>query len=65
VTRQFCEQCGAPLTYSNQDWPDTIDVTIATLDQASAIQPTDHIWMDDALSWDRPNDGLAQYRRGR
>src|ERR1700749_4733512 len=32
VLRQFCQQCGTPLTYSNESWPDTIDVTIATLD---------------------------------
>jgi hypothetical protein len=65
VTRQFCEHCGTPLTYGNVHWPDTIDVTIATLDQPNSIQPTEHIWMEDALSWDRPNDGLSQYRRGR
>jgi hypothetical protein len=65
VTRQFCEHCGTPLTYSNQNWPDTIDVTIATLDQPNAIQPSEHIWMEDALSWDRPHDGLSQYPRGR
>jgi hypothetical protein len=65
VTRQFCEQCGAQLTYSNRNWPDTIDVTIATLDQPNAIKPTEHIWMEDALSWDRPHDGLKQYPRDR
>lgn len=65
VTRQFCERCGTPLTYSHEHWPDTIDITIATLDQPNAIKPTEHIWMEDALSWDRPTDGLAQYPRGR
>ena len=65
VTRQFCEHCGTPLTYSNDQWPDTIDVTIATLDQPNSIQPAAHIWMEDALSWDRPNDGLSLYPRGR
>jgi hypothetical protein len=65
VTRQFCEHCGTPLTYSNAQWPDTIDVTIATLDDPNSIQPAEHIWMEDALSWDRPNDGLSQHPRGR
>ena len=65
VVRQFCEQCGTQLTYSNEQWPDTIDVTIATLDQPNAVTPTEHIWMEDALSWDRPADGLRQYPRGR
>jgi hypothetical protein len=65
VTRQFCEHCGTPLTYSNSQWADTIDVTIATFDHPNSVQPAEHIWMEDALSWDRPNDGLSQYPRGR
>ena len=31
------------------------------LDEPSAMAPTDHIWMSDAASWDRPGDGLPQH----
>lgn len=65
VVRQFCGQCGTPLTYFNEGWPDTIDITITTLDQPNALKPAEHIWMEDALSWDRPADGLPQFPRGR
>ncbi len=65
VLRQFCGQCGTPITYFNEQWPDTIDITIATLDAPDSMQPTEHIWMEDAVSWDRPNDGLAQFDRAR
>ena len=65
VLRQFCEQCGSPITYWNEGWPDTIDVTIGTLDDPNALPPLEHIWMDDAPDWDRPQDGLAQYRQSR
>jgi hypothetical protein len=65
VLRQFCEHCGATITYSNEQWPDTIDITIATLDTPDAMVPTEHIWMEDAVSWDRPNDGLSQFARSR
>ena len=65
VLRQFCEYCGATVTYSNEQWPDTIDITIATLDTPDAMVPTEHIWMEDAVSWDRPNDGLSQFARSR
>jgi hypothetical protein len=65
VLRQFCQQCGTPLTYSNESWPDTIDITITTLDQPDATKPVEHIWMEDALSWDRPADGLPQFPRAR
>ncbi len=63
--RQFCEQCGTPLTYSNEQWPETIDITIATLDRPDSMQPAEHIWMQDAVNWDRPNDGLPQFARSR
>ncbi len=65
VLRQFCENCGTPLTYFNEQWPDTIDITIATLDTPDAMPPTEHIWMEDAPTWDRPNDGLPQFARSR
>ncbi len=65
VLRQFCECCGSPLTYWNEGWPQNIDITIATLDNPQAVQPTEHIWMEDAVSWDRPNDGWPQYRQSR
>lgn len=61
VLRQFCEYCGTPVTYWNEASPDTIDVTVATLDSAGAIEPADHIWMNDALKWDHPHDGLPQF----
>jgi hypothetical protein len=65
VVRQFCELCGSPLTYWNAGWPDQIDVTIATLDQADDVPPEEHLWMEAASSWDRPVDGLPQQPRSR
>lgn len=61
VRRGFCEQCGTPLTYRSADRPAEIDVTICSLDQPALAVPVDHIWMQDALPWDRPTDGLPQY----
>jgi hypothetical protein len=65
VLRQFCERCGTPITYWNQDSPDTIDVTVATLDSPDAVTPVDHIWMEDAVTWDSPQDGRPQFPRSR
>lgn len=65
VTRGFCSRCGTPLTYWHDGRPNTIDVTASTLDQPQLLQPVDHIWMEDALAWDRPADGLPQFPRGR
>jgi hypothetical protein len=65
VTRQFCHQCGTPVTYANAAGPETIDVTVATLDRPDSMAPVDHVWMEDAPSWDRPADGRPQYLRNR
>ena len=61
VRRGFCGECGSSLTYWNSESPGTIDITVATLDELSGVQPLDHIWMSDAAAWDRPADGLPQY----
>lgn len=61
VVRGFCAACGSSLTYRNENSPGTIDVTIATLDDPAAIRPQDHIWMSDAVAWDRPGDGLPEF----
>ena len=65
VTRQFCGTCGSPLTYRNAMRPGEIDVTIGTLDRPDDAAPVDHIWMEDAPAWDRPQDGWPQHPRGR
>ncbi|MBW3568205.1 MAG: GFA family protein [Proteobacteria bacterium] len=65
VRRTFCGDCGSTLTYWNRESPNTIDITIATLDEPSEIRPVDHIWMSDAIAWDRPADGLPQHARWR
>jgi hypothetical protein len=65
VVRTFCERCGTQLTYWSEDSAGTIDITLASLDDPNAIAPADHIWMEDAPSWDRPGDGLPQWPRTR
>ena len=65
VHRAFCGRCGTPLTYRNARRPDEVDVTIGSLDRPEQAAPTDHIWMRDAPSWDRPGDGLPCHREGR
>jgi hypothetical protein len=64
VIRTFCGLCGTPLTYRHgQRYGESIDVTLCTLDDPGRIVPADHIWMQDAVAWDRPADGLPQHRR--
>jgi hypothetical protein len=65
VWRAFCSHCGTPFTYRNDKRPGELDVTICSLDEPGQIVPADHIWMQDAPDWDRPQDGLPQYSAGR
>jgi len=65
VRRAFCGRCGTPLTYRNTQRPGEIDVTICSLDDPERAPPADHTWMQDASSWDLPQDGLPQYPAGR
>ena len=61
VRRTFCGACGTPLTYQHERRANEVDVTVATLDAPGGVVPVDHIWMSDALAWDRPADGLPQH----
>ena len=65
VRRTFCGRCGTPLTYRRAGRAGEVDVTLATLDGASGHAPIDHIWMQDALAWDQPRDGLPQWPQTR
>jgi hypothetical protein len=43
--RWFCGDCGTPLAMLVSHQPDTIDFTIATLDDPANVRPGFHIWM--------------------
>jgi hypothetical protein len=65
VFRSYCGQCGTPLTYRQESRPGEVDLILTTLDQAADLVPLSHIWMEDALPWDRPSDGLPQFPKTR
>ena len=50
VERGHCRDCGTSLTY--RSGPDTIDVTIASLDNPEEVRPTREIWLEHRLSWE-------------
>jgi hypothetical protein len=61
VTRGHCADCGTSLTYQHEERPDEIDVTLASFDDAAALVPTAHIWVQDKLPWIQLADGLPQH----
>ncbi len=58
--RYFCPDCGAQLALWTALSPDTIDVSVSTLDHADHYPPDRHIWVGSRLAWVTLDDGLAQ-----
>lgn len=65
VVRTFCGKCGTPLSYTNRDAPDLVDVTTCSLDRPDALPPRDHTWTSERLRFLHVNDELPQHRRAR
>jgi hypothetical protein len=63
--RQFCPNCGTQLTFQFHKSPQTIDVTLASLDDPGTITPLDHIWTKRQIAWIKLADGLPQYAESR
>ena len=65
VVRTFCGRCGTALTYQRLDLPDSIDVTLGSLDNPEQLDPQDHTWTESRISWIRLSDDLPVYPRER
>ena len=65
VMRSYCARCGTPLAYQSESSPETIDLTVGSLDEPEQVEPADHTWMEDAVAWDIPADGRPAHARTR
>ena len=63
VARQFCNQCGAQLTYARTDDASYIDITTATLDDPDAFPPSHHSWLSHDIAWIKFGDGLPTFQK--
>ena len=63
TVRQFCARCGSSLLflspYNREDG--TVEVAIATLDNAHTLQVDAHIYTATQVPWIKLCDGLPQY----
>ncbi|MGH7789801.1 MAG: GFA family protein, partial [Candidatus Binatia bacterium] len=62
--RTFCAACGTPLTFVDLAQPESIDVTVGSLDEPASLPPGQHIWTDSQLPWLRLDDDLPRHPRG-
>ncbi|HEV2866659.1 MAG TPA: GFA family protein [Allosphingosinicella sp.] len=63
--RRFCENCGTPLTMQVDHQPETVDFTIATLDDPEPVEPGFHIFRSSRIAWFETADDLPRHDRFR
>ena len=63
--RRFCGACGTPLTMQVDHQPETVDFTIATLDDPERIAPAFHIFRSSRIGWFETADDLPRHERFR
>ncbi len=61
VRRQFCAQCGSPITYESDRWPGEVHVLIGAMDAPEKFTPQAHVYVAHRLSWLRLDDDLPRY----
>ncbi len=63
--RWFCRHCGTQLAMRVDFQPDTIDFTIASLDEPDRVVPEFHLFFDRRIGWFDTSDGLPRHHRFR
>ena len=63
--RAFCGNCGTPFLMRVDHQPDTVDFTVATLDNPGAVAPEFHIFWGSKIGWFNPGDRLPRYDKFR
>ena len=63
--RGVCGECGTPLYMRVDHQPETVDFSIATLDDPSAVEPGFHIFWASRVPWFLPGDSLPKHDRFR
>ena len=63
--REFCGQCGTPFLMKVDHHPETVDFSVATLDNPEAISPEFHIFWSSRIGWFEPRDELPRHEKFR
>lgn len=59
--RSFCPDCGSPMSFAHDRFPDEIHLYVASLDDPAAWQPTKHVFFDERLPWSELHDALPRF----
>jgi hypothetical protein len=61
--RSFAACCGTHLFFEATKDSDTIDVTIASLDEPAPFSPRKVIWLEDKLPWVVIDESLPKFQK--
>ena len=64
AVRTFCGRCGTALTFLDRDRPESIDVTVGSMDHPNNFTPQLHIWTSSQVAWLKLDEHLPQLPRG-
>ena len=59
--RSFCGKCGTPFLMKVDHQPETVDFSVATLDDPQGIAPSFHIFWSSKVGWFEPADELPRH----
>ena len=59
--RLFCGECGTPIAMKVDHQPETIDFTVATLDDPDSVAPGFHIFQTSRIGWFETADDLPRH----
>jgi hypothetical protein len=63
--RLFCGECGTPFLMKVDHQPETVDFSVATLDDPEAVEPGFHIFWRSRIGWFEPADDLPRHEKFR
>ena len=63
--RGVCSRCGTPLYMKVDHQPETVDFSVATLDEPERLVPGFHIFWDSRIAWFEPGDDLPKHQKFR
>ena len=61
VTHEFCPRCGAPLFASTAQFPDSLALYVASLDDPACFAPECVLFADGAQPWDQVDPALPKW----
>ena len=63
VERGFCGNCGTPMSYQADHFPDYIQLYVGTFENPEQFQPVAHVHVGEQLPWFTIDDSLPRHIR--